>query len=77
MLGQHRLGVIAGVAVLVGIAGLIFMLARAGAPSEAADPAGRGAFVVFTSDGKLKQPVGYAHPSRRSRRDLHGLPRPD
>src|SRR6516162_7488056 len=59
MLGSFRPNVIVGVAVLVGIAGLTLMLARAGAPSAAAEPAARGAFVEFTPDGKLKQPVGY------------------
>ena len=47
------------VAALVAIAGLIFILARAGAPIAGAEPAARGAVVEFTPDGKLKQPVGY------------------
>jgi hypothetical protein len=46
-------------AVLVGIAGLSFMLAKAGAPTAAAEPAAGAALVEFTPDGKLKQPVGY------------------
>jgi hypothetical protein len=59
MLGQLRLGVITGAAILVGIAGLIFMLVRAGAPSQAAEPSASGAFFEFTAEGKLKRPVGY------------------
>jgi hypothetical protein len=47
------------VAVLVGIAGLSFMLAKAGAPIAAAEPAAGGVLVEFTADGKLKQPAGY------------------
>ena len=58
MRGSSRTGVIAIVAVLFGIAGLSYLLARAGAPA-AAQPAAKGALVEFTSDGKLKQPVGY------------------
>jgi Cytochrome P460 len=54
MLGSIRSGVIAGVAVLVGIAGLSYVLAWAAAP-----PDGTAAIVEFTPDGKLKQPVGY------------------
>jgi hypothetical protein len=47
------------VAVLVGIAGLSYMLATAVAPTVAAVPGGSAALVEFTADGKLKQPVGY------------------
>jgi hypothetical protein len=46
--------VIAGVAVLVGIAGLTYVLAGAASP-----PAGPAALVAFTPDGKLKKPEGY------------------
>src|SRR5205814_5003768 len=35
------------------------MLAKAGAPTAAAEPAAGGVLVEFTADGKLKQPVGY------------------
>jgi hypothetical protein len=35
------------------------MLAKAGAPIAAAEPAAGGVFVEFTADGKLKQPAGY------------------
>ena len=58
MRGSSRTGVLAIVAVLVGIAGLSYLLSRAVAPA-AAQPAAKGALVEFTSDGKLKQPVGY------------------
>jgi Cytochrome P460 len=59
MLGSNRKRMTAMVAVLVGIAGLSYILARAVAPAAAASPAGSGALVEFTPDGKLKQPVGY------------------
>jgi hypothetical protein len=59
MLGSKLSGVTAGVAVLVGIAGLSYMLARKVAPVAAGPPAARAATVEFTADGKLKQPVGY------------------
>src|SRR5262245_31440187 len=58
MRGSSRTGVFAIVAVLCGIAGLSYLLSRAVAPA-AAQPAAKGALVEFTSDGKLKQPVGY------------------
>src|SRR6516165_10706887 len=58
MRGSSRTGVFAIVAVLFGIAGLSYLLARADAPA-AAQPAAKGALVEFTSDGKLKLPVGY------------------
>ena len=54
MLGSIRSVVIAGVAVLVGIAGLSCMLAGASAP-----PSGTPAGIEFTPDGKLKKPEGY------------------
>src|SRR5262245_6705767 len=59
MLGSHRSGVIAGVAVLVGIAGLSYLLVRVAAPAAAAPPAAGAAVVEFNSGGKLKPPVGY------------------
>ena len=54
MLGSFRPNVIVGVAILVGIAGLSYVLAVKAAPPE-----GRTALVEFTPDGKLKRPVGY------------------
>ena len=54
MLGSSRPNVIVGVAILVGIAGLSYVLAVKGAPPER-----QTALVEFTADGKLKQPVGY------------------
>ena len=54
MLGSYRSSVTAGIAVLIGIAGLSYVLAGAAAP-----PDGPAALVEFTPDGKLKQPVGY------------------
>jgi len=59
MLGSSRSGLIAGAAILVGIAGLSYLLVRPAAPTTAAPPAAPAALVEFTSDGKLKQPVGY------------------
>src|SRR5262249_38550385 len=59
MLGSKLSGVTAGVAVLVGIAGLFYVLAKGVAPTVAAPLEGRAATVEFTRDGKLKQPVGY------------------
>ena len=59
MPGSSRTSMTTMVAVLVAIAGLIFILARAGAPIAGAEPAARGAVVEFTPDGKLKRPVGY------------------
>jgi hypothetical protein len=50
---------IAGAAILVGIAGLSYLLARPAARTTAAAYAAPTAMVEFTSDGKLKQPVGY------------------
>ena len=54
MLGSLRLKVTVGIAVLVGIAGLSYVLAASAAP-----PGGTTAAVEFTPDGKLKRPVGY------------------
>ena len=54
MLGSFRPNVIVGVAILVGIAGLSYVLAVKAAPPET-----QTAVVEFTADGKLKQPVDY------------------
>ena len=62
MFRQNRTSVtawIAVVAVLVGIAGLSYMLVKAVVPAAAASPDAKAALVEFTPDGKLKQPVGY------------------
>ena len=54
MLGSFRSNVTVGIAVLVGIAGLSYVLAASAAP-----PGGTTAAVEFTPDGKLKKPDGY------------------
>ena len=54
-----RMGVTAIVAILVGIAGLSYLLAKATPPAVAETPNAPAALVEFTPDGKLKQPVGY------------------
>ena len=54
MLGSFRSNVTVGIAVLLGIAGLSYVLAASAAP-----PGGTTAAVEFTPDGKLKRPVGY------------------
>jgi hypothetical protein len=54
MLGSFRSNVTAGIAALVGIAGLSYVLAASAAP-----PGGTTAAVEFTPDGKLKRPEGY------------------
>lgn len=59
MLGLSRKRGTAMVAVVLGVAALSFVLSRAGATITAAEPAARGAFVEFTPDGNLRQPVGY------------------
>ncbi len=59
MRGSHRSGVIAGVAVLGGIAGLAYVLAAVAAPPAPAQEKAKAPVVEFTADGKLKQPVGY------------------
>jgi hypothetical protein len=59
MFGSKRTGVTAIVAVLVGIAGLSYILAKAVALAAAEPPAAPAALLEFTPDGKLKQPVGY------------------
>jgi hypothetical protein len=58
MRGSTRTGALAIVAVLIGIAGLSYLLPRAVAPA-AAQPAAKKALLEYTNDGKLKQPVGY------------------
>ena len=59
MLGSSRMAGTALVAILVGIAGLSSILAKAVVPAAAAAPDAPKALVEFTADGKLKQPVGY------------------
>src|SRR5690349_7758390 len=54
MVGSIRTGVAAGIAVLLGIAGLSYVLAASAAP-----PRGTTAAVEFTPNGKLKKPEGY------------------
>ena len=54
MLGSFRAGVAAGIAVLIGIAGLSYVLAGAAPPTG-----GATAGVEFTPEGKLNRPVGY------------------
>ena len=54
MIGSIRTGVAAGIAVLLGIAGLSYVLAASAAP-----PGSTTAPVEFTPDGKLKKPDGY------------------
>jgi len=58
MFGSNRMSATAIVAILVGVAGLSFMLVRAVAPAARA-AGGAAALVEFAADGKLKQPVGY------------------
>jgi hypothetical protein len=59
MLGSKRMGVSSIIAILVGIAGVFYLLTRAAAPAAAETPDAPATFVEFTPDGKLKQPVGY------------------
>jgi hypothetical protein len=54
MLGSFRSNVTVGIAVLVGIAVVSYVLAASAAP-----PGGTTAAVEFTPDGKLKKPDGY------------------
>ncbi|SIO65367.1 Cytochrome P460 [Singulisphaera sp. GP187] len=54
MLGSFRSNVAVGIAALVGIAGLSYVLAVKAEPPER-----QTALVEFTADGKLKQPVDY------------------
>src|SRR5262245_36774561 len=53
MLGSFRSNLTVGIAVLVGIAGLSYVLAAS------ASPPGGTTEVEFTANGKLKRPVGY------------------
>jgi hypothetical protein len=53
--GSRRIRVTALVAVLVGVAGLSYMLTKAAAPAAADQPAAPGALVEFTPDGKLNR----------------------
>jgi hypothetical protein len=59
MLGSYRSSVIAGIAVLVGIAGLSYVLTAVAVAPASAQSKADAAPVEFTADGKLKQPVGY------------------
>jgi hypothetical protein len=59
MFGSRRMSVTAVIAVLVGIAGLSYVLTGAALPPASAEDKAKGAPVEFTADGKLKQPVGY------------------
>src|SRR3954447_13510693 len=54
MLGSFRSNVTVCIAVLVGIAGLSYVLAASAAP-----PGGTTAAVEFTPDGRMKRPEGY------------------
>jgi hypothetical protein len=54
MLGSFSSNLTVSVAVLVGIAGVSYVLAGAAPPPE-----GSASLVEFTPDGKLKRPVGY------------------
>ena len=55
----NQRGVTAIVAILIGIAGLSYLVTRAAAPAAAETTSAPAAMVEFTADGKLKQPVGY------------------
>jgi hypothetical protein len=59
MFRLKRMSVAAGIAALVVIAGLSYVLTRAPAPRASAEDKAPKALVEFTADGKLKQPVGY------------------
>ena len=59
MLGPKRISATAIVAILVAIAGLSCLLTRAAAPASAETPDAPATLVEFTTDGKVKQPVGY------------------
>jgi hypothetical protein len=54
MLGSSRASVSAGIAVLIGIAGMSYVPAGAPAQPDSVVPG-----IEFTPDGKLKRPVGY------------------
>jgi hypothetical protein len=55
----NQRGVTAIAAILIGIAGLCYLVTRAAAPAAAETTGAPAALVEFTPDGKLKQPVGY------------------
>jgi hypothetical protein len=59
MLGSGRIGATVKVALLIGIVGFSYVLARAGAHMAAAESPGHREWVEYTADGNLKQPVGY------------------
>src|SRR5262245_55159471 len=59
MFGSRRMSVTAIIAVLVGIAGLSYVLTGVAVPRASAEDKAKAAMVEFTADGKLKQPVGY------------------
>jgi hypothetical protein len=59
MFGSRQESVVTMVAVLVGIAGVSWLLIGTAAPPASAQSNGLAAPVEFTADGKLKQPVGY------------------
>src|SRR5881392_936788 len=59
MLGSYRSSVIAGFAVLVGIAGLSYVLTAVAVAPASAQSKANTAPVEFTPDGKLERPVGY------------------
>ena len=54
MFGSSRRNAAAGIAILVGLAGLSYRLASADEPA-----AGKSTLVEFAADGKLKRPIGY------------------
>jgi hypothetical protein len=59
VVGSRRMSVTAIIAVLVGIAGLSYVLTGVRVPSASAEDKAKGAPVEFTADGELKQPIGY------------------
>src|SRR6516165_6495586 len=59
MFRLNRTSVTAWIAVVTVIAGLSYMLTRAEVPPASAQSKASAALVEFTSDGKLKEPVGY------------------
>jgi cytochrome c553 len=59
MFRPNRTSVIAGIAVVAGIAGFSYVLTRGAIPPASAQSKAPAAWVEFTADGKLKQPVGY------------------
>jgi hypothetical protein len=59
MFRPNRTSATAGIAVVAVIAGLSYMLTGPAVPPASAQAKAPAAVVEFTSDGKLKQPVGY------------------